>query len=74
MVDDRSNHSEKKELMKILQVMDELSLDRKTILKLIHQGKLAALRIGNLWFVTRHDLNSYLEMLRQRYENEFRTP
>lgn len=69
-----SKSSDNRQLMKLAQVCKQLGLDRKTLLKLIHSGKLTALRVGSIWLIDRNDLKNYLESLRKQYESEYGTP
>jgi len=57
-------------LLRLSEVVKVLRIDRRTVLKLIHNGSLKGLRVSNLWFVERAELQAYIEMLRQRYETD----
>lgn len=50
-----------KRYLTVAQAASETSLNRKTVLKLIHDGHLQAARIGRIWRIDRRDFEEFMD-------------
>lgn len=60
MVDDNQNISEFRDIMTTSEVMKYLKISRKTVLKLVHEGKIPAQKVGKDFRYLKSEIDAYL--------------